>query len=158
RPGAVFTVDGNPATYGKNSNTLSVAVCPGGFTQAGNDAWSLTGTLEPATNQAFHPLAILGPAALGNIDVALPSGTVARILTDLFMRPATVHPELPLKSHYNQRLAAVVQRALTDPDAVAYLAPDQFTRAAVTLEGIVRGTPRLMPTREACCLIANARS
>ncbi|HYG59145.1 MAG TPA: hypothetical protein VD902_13880 [Symbiobacteriaceae bacterium] len=158
QPGAIFTVDGNSPTYGKNANTLSVAVSPGVLTQAGPDAWTLTGTLDPATNQAFHPLAVLGPSALGNIDVALPSGTVARILTDLFMRPATVHPELTLRSHYPQRLAAVVQRVLTEPGAIAYLAPESFTRAAVTLEGIVRGTPRLMPTREACCLMANDRT
>lgn len=158
QPGAIFTVDGSSPTYGKNANTLSVAVSPGVLTQAGPDSWTLTGTLAQSTNQAFHPLAVLGPSALGNIDVALPSGTVARILTDLFMRPATVHPELHLRSHYPQRLAAVVQRVLTEPGAIAYLAPESFTRAAVTLEGIVRGTPRLMPTREACCLMANDRT
>lgn len=158
QPGAIFTVDGNSPTYGKNANTLSVAVSPGVLQPVGANSWSLTGTLDPATNQAFHPLAVLGPSALGNIDVALPSGTVARILTDLFMRPATVHPELSLRSHYPQRLAAVVQRVLTEPGAIAYLPPDAFTRAAVTLEGIVRGTPRLMPTREACCLMANGRT
>ncbi|HWI64217.1 MAG TPA: hypothetical protein VNT75_20455 [Symbiobacteriaceae bacterium] len=157
QPGAVFTIDGNPATYGKASNTLSVAVTPGQFVQTGKDSWSLSGELDRGNNQAFHPLAVLGPSALGNIDVALPSGTVARILTDLFMRPATVHPELNLRSHYAQRLAAVVRNVMNDPGAVAYLAPDRFTRAAVTLEGIVRGTPRLMPTREACCLMANFR-
>lgn len=158
QPGAVFTVDGNSPTYGKNANTLSVAVSPGTLSPSGADTWTLSASLDPATNQAFHPLAVLGPSALGNIDVALPSGTVARILTDLFMRPATVHPELTLRSHYPQRLAAVVQRVLTEPGAIAYLAPERFHRAAVTLEGIVRGTPRLMPTREACCLIANERT
>jgi hypothetical protein len=158
QPGAIFTVDGNSPTYGKNANTLSVAVSPGALSQAGSDAWTLTATLNPANNQAFHPLAVLGPSALGNIDVALPSGTVARILTDLFMRPATVHPELTLRSHYPQRLAAVVQRVLTEPGAIAYLPADAFSRAAVTLEGIVRGTPRLMPTREACCLMGGEKA
>lgn len=158
RPGSHFTVDGNPPTYGKNSNTLSVAVCPGAFSQTGADTWTLSGTLDEAANQSFHPLAVLGPGALGNIDVALPSGTVARILADLFMRPATVHPGLSLGSNYAERLAAVANDVLSDPGAIAFVAPDRFNRAAVTLEGIVRGTPRLMPTREACCLMANARS
>ncbi|HYF93488.1 MAG TPA: hypothetical protein VD969_14845 [Symbiobacteriaceae bacterium] len=158
QPGGIFTVDGNPPTYGKNANTLSIAVCAGGFAQTGPSDWTLTAMLDAATNQTFHPLAVLGPAALGNIDVALPTGTVARTLTDVFMRPATVHPQLPVRTHYAQRLGAVVRDVLAAPGAVSYLAPEQFTRAAVTLEGIVRGTPRLMPTREACCLIANARS
>jgi hypothetical protein len=96
---------------------------------------------------------VLGPTVLADINVPLPTGTVARILTDLFMRPATVHPELNLKTQFAQRLTAVAQDVLAAPGAVAYLDPAQFTRAAVTMEGIVRGTARLQPTREACVLI-----
>lgn len=155
-PGAIFTVDGLSPTYGAQSNTLSIAVSPGGFTQAADGSWQLSGRLDSAANQAFHPLAVLGPSALGDIDAPLPSGTVADILTDLFMRPATVHPELPLKTHYPQRLAAVVRRRLGLGEG-RFLAPEQFTRAAVTLEGLVRATPRLMPNRESCFLSALQR-
>ena len=157
QPGAVFTTDGNPVTYGTNGNTLAVAISPGVLTPAAGGTWQLTGTIDVTTNQAYHPFAVLGPAALADINVGLPSGTVARILTDVFMRPATVHPELSPRSQFPQRLQAVAGEVLTQPGAVSFLDGAQFRRAAVTLEGVVRGTPRLMPTREACLLVADSR-
>lgn len=158
QPGTIFTVDGNQPTYGPNSNTVTVSITPGGYVSNGTGGWQLTGRIDEATNHAFHPLVMLGPAALANIDHTLPSGTVARILTDLFMRPATVHPELNFRRDPSQRLAAVVRDVLAQSAAPEYLHPSAFTRAAVTLEGLVRGTPRLMPTREGCFLGANTRT
>lgn len=155
-PGSIFTVDGLPPTYGAQSNTLSVAISPGRFTLAPDGTWQLNAQLDSATNQVFHPLAVLGPSVLGDIDAAVPSGTAADILADLFMRPATVLPELPLKSHYPQRLMAVARRRLALGES-RFIEPAQFTRAAATLEGLVRATPRLMPNRESCFLAAHQR-
>lgn len=156
QPGAVFTVDGNPATYGPNSNTVAVSVTPGAFTPAADSTWQVSAALDPQTNQAFHPLAVLGPSVLASSDTPVPSGTAARILTDLYMRPAIVHPELPLRTHFQQRLAAIANAALGA--APSYIDGAGFTRAAVTLEGLVRTIPRLMPTRETCFLAATTRT
>ena len=156
QPGSLFTVDGNPPTYLVSPNTISVAISPGDFTPVPGGFWQFSGALDDAANRAFHPMAVLGPAVLADINASLPTGTVARILTDLLMRPATVHRELNLQTQFSGRLAAVAQEVLaTAPPA--YLDPACFTRAAVTLEGLVRGTPRLLPTRESCFLIALSR-
>jgi hypothetical protein len=157
QPGAPFTLDGNPPTYGMSqSNTLSIAMSPGVFAPGPGGVWQLAGAVDAGTNQAYHPLVVLGPSALSDINVPLPTGVVARALTDLFMRPATVHPELNVSSQFPQRLTAVVQAVLAAGTGSPYLTGEQFTRAAVTLEGLVRGTPRLMPTRETCFLAAQA--
>jgi hypothetical protein len=137
---------------------LSIAVAAGAYSPGAAGLWHLSGSIDPSSNQTYHPLALLGPAALANIDTPLSTGVAARILTDLFMRPATVHPELNLKTHFPQRLAAIVHDVLSGSPSPAYIDGSQFTRAAVTLEGLVRGTPRLMPTRETCFLAANSRT
>ncbi|HEY3367890.1 MAG TPA: hypothetical protein VGK74_22760 [Symbiobacteriaceae bacterium] len=153
-PGTVFTLDGNPPTYLQGPNTLSVAVTPGGYVPAPGGGWQMIGVLDDATNQAFHPLVALGPSGATDWqNASLPSGIVARVFTDLFMRPVTIHPEIALQAQFPQRLAAIVGDAVGNP-APAYLDLSCFTRAAVTLEGLTRGTPRLMPTRETCFLIA----
>lgn len=144
----------HPPTYGPDSNTLSVAISPGTFIPGPGGAWQLSSQVDASTSQAFHPLVILGPQVLANIDETLPSGTVARILTDLFMRPATVLPQLSLQQQMPQRLPAVVQGALQGAQPGAWLDGTQFHRAAVTLEADVRATPRLLPTREACFLMS----
>lgn len=151
QPGAVFTMDGNPATYGPAANTLSITVSPGRFAPVGPNAWRLQSDLSPERNQAFHPLFFGGPAALADINASVPSGSLARLMTDLFMRPATVHPELPLGSRYLDRLKAVAARHLVGAP-VSMLDGAAFTRAAVTLEGLLRTIPVLMPTRERCVL------
>lgn len=147
RPGEVFTVDGNPPTYTPVPNTVTAAVSPGAFTLQPGGGWTLATDLDSATNRVFHPLVVLGPTALSDINASLPSGTVWRMLTDLFLRPVTVHPDLSLSKHFPQRLMAVLTAHLT-AETPAYLEPIRFNRAAVTLEGPVRHTPRLMPTRE----------
>ena len=156
-PGTPFTVDGNLPTYGANSNTLSIVICPGVFQPGSGGLWQVNGSIDAGTNQAFHPLVVLGPSALADINVSLPTGTVARILTDLFMRPTTVHPELSLSTQFPARLTAVVNDVLGSGTVPTYVSGEQFTRAAVTLEGLVRGTPRLMPTRDTSFLQATAR-
>lgn len=143
-----------PLTYGNTPNTLSIAVSPGAFTPAADGSWQVSGALDAGTNQAFHPLVVLGPGGLPDINAPVPSGTVARILTDLFMRPATIHPELPLRTHFAQRLLAVTREVLSAQHGPSFLDGSHFTRAAVTLEGLVRATPRLMPTRDTCFLLA----
>ncbi len=153
QPGTVYTMDGNPATYGPTSNTISVSVSPGTFALQPDSALRLTGVLDNRTNQAYHPLVVLGPSVMADMNAALPSGTVARILADLFMRPATVHPELDLRSQFAQRLAAITRDVLS-LGVVDFLAPSRYDRAAVTLEGPVRTTPRLMPTPNTCFLMA----
>jgi len=156
-PGGVFTLDGNPPTYGLTGNTLSVAISSGAFTLQPDGAWSLNGELTGQTNRAYHPLVTLGPTALAEIDASVPSGTAADILTAVFMRPATVHPELGLRTHFAQRLAACTADVLGTGSA-RFIAPEQFGRVAVTLEGPLRGTPRLMPTRDACVLMGPTRT
>lgn len=158
RPGDTFTLDGNPPTYGPSANTIAIAVSPGSFALAPDGSWRLSGRLEGTTNQALNPLALLGPVALPEGGAALPSGTVARILTDLFMRPSTVHPELNLRAHFQQRLAAILRDAAVSQPAPSFLEAGEFSRAAVTLEGLVRVSPRLMPTRETCCLLGATRN
>jgi len=158
QPGAVFTLDGNPPTYGSTSNTLTVAITPGSFTAGAGGTWQLNSSVDHGCNQAFHPLTLLGPTALPDIHTSIATGTLARILTDLFMRLATVLPQLPLRTHFGQRLAAIVQAHMTAQPTPTYLDPASFTRAAVTLEGLVRGTSRLMPTREGCILAAHQRT
>lgn len=157
QPGAVFTMDGNPPTYGPEFNTLSVTVSPGRFSRTDGSNWRLQTTLDPTTNRGFHPLYFAGPEALADMNAAVPSGTLARILTDIFVRPATVHPELPVSSQYLPRLKVVTARHLGMESPVSALDPSGFTRAAVTLEGLVRPTPTLMPTRENCILLGDSR-
>ncbi|MFZ5814079.1 MAG: hypothetical protein ACOY93_02075 [Bacillota bacterium] len=153
QPGSIFTLDGNPPTYGPQFNTLSIAVSPGRFTPAGAEVWRLDGQLDASTNLSFHPLYFAGPEALADPNQPVPSGTLARILTDLFMRPATVHPEFSIRTEYLPRLKAVTARHLAGEPSL--LDGSAFTRAAVTLEGIIRPTPTLMPTRENCILLAH---
>lgn len=156
QPGTVFTLDGNPPAHSLYSNTLSVAVSPGRFSPAGGGVWRLQAVLDPGQNQAFHPLYFAGPSALADINTPVPSGTLANILTDLFMRQATVHPELPLQSRYLDRLKAITSGHL-GPGQASVLEASGFTRAAVTLEGVLRPTPVLMPTRESCILLGSTR-
>ncbi len=157
RPGSVFTLDGNAPTYELTGNTVSVAISPGTFQPGSDGAWRLDGEVNPQTNQAFHPLVILGPTAMADIDAALPSGVAAEILQSMFMKPATVHPELDLRSHFAQRLATIATDVL-GAGVPHYIQPEQFGRAAVTMEGPLRGTPRLMPTRDACFLLGLTRT
>jgi hypothetical protein len=154
QPGTTFTVDGNAPTYGTNSNTVAISISPGTFTMAPDGTLQISAEINPTTNQSFHPLAMLGPSVLANSHATMPSGDLGRILTDLYMRPATVHPELSLRTHFQQRIHAVTLDAATLPGTGGFLSPTSFTRAAVTLEGLVRSTPPLMPTRETCFLIS----
>lgn len=156
-PGMPFTFDGNPPTYGPRSNTLPLAISPGRFTPTQSGSWRLEATLDAGVNQALHPLYFLGPAALPEMNAALPSGTAAAILTDLVMRPATVYPELPMQSHPLDRMRAVAARHLAPDRPASLLDPSTFNRAAVTLEGPVRATPILMPTAEAAVLLGQVR-
>lgn len=153
-PGSTFTLDGTRPTYGSQSNTLSICISPGSFSVQPDGTWQLSSIVDQQTNQSFHPLFLLGPAALSDMNASLPSGMVAEILTDLFMRTATVHPELSPRSHLPQRLAAVTARVLAG-GRPHFIDGSFFTRAAVTIEGPVRTTPRLMPTRQTCCLAAH---
>lgn len=156
-PGDVFTLDGNPPTYGLQGNTIAVTVSPGRFAWTGNGLWRLESTLDQSRNQTFHPLYLIGPEALADINQPVPSGTVASLLTDLFMRQATIHPELPLRSHFRQRLIAVTAKHLGPGAAHTLLDGSGYSRAAVSLEGLVRPTPTLMPTRESCILVGPTR-
>lgn len=156
QPGATFTLDGNPPTYTLASNMVSVVMTPGTFALGPDGAWQMKGTVDPQTNRAFHPLVTLGPAVVPDSNAVAPTGMVVRILTDLFMRPATVHPEWNLRAHFPQRLMAIAQDHAGAAQG-AYLEMADFQRAAVTLEGLVRATPPLMPTRETCFLAAHAR-
>ncbi len=154
QPGQPFTFDGNPPTYeGPGSNTLSLAISPGRFSLSDDGTWRLETTLDPGVNQTFHPLYYAGPEHLADPNQGFPSGTAARILTDLFMRPATVHPELPVRSQFMDRLRRIVGRYLDGHAGDEVLDGAAFTKAAVTVEGLVRATPTLMPTREACILL-----
>lgn len=157
QPGTVFTMDGNPPTYGPQFNTLSVTVSPGRFTRGESGTWNLAASLDPGTNQGFHPLYFAGPTALADINAPVFSGTLAGIMTDLFMRPTTIHPELPLSTRYLDRLRAITARHLGPNQETSVLDGSAFTRAAVTLEGVVRPTPTLMPTRESCILLGGNR-
>lgn len=154
QPGAIFTLDGEPPTFGPFGNTLSVVTSPGRFSPAGSGHHRLEARLDGQTCRSFHPLVFAGPAAIGDMNATLPSGTAAQILTELFMRPATVDPELPLATAYPQRLRRIAER-----HAGSTLALDgsAFTRASVTLEGIVRPIPLLMPTREALVMVSTGR-
>jgi hypothetical protein len=154
QPGTPFTVDGNAPTYGTHSNTVAISISPGTFTPAPDGIWQMSAEINQTNNQSFHPLAMLGPSVLANSHATMPSGDVGRILTDLYMRPATVHPELSLRTHFQQRIHAVTLDAAASPGTGGFLIPTSFTRAAVTLEGLVRSTPPLMPTRETCFLIS----
>lgn len=158
RPGRLFTLDGNPPTYGVRANTLAVPITPGEFTLDAAGVWQLKGEINESSNQSFHPLVMLGPAALADSNAPLPSGTVARILTDLFMRPATVHPQLSLQGHFTHRLSRLVADVLDSGAGRLFLDASSYTRAAVTLEGLVRSTPVLMPTKETCILMALERN
>lgn len=157
QPGSIFTLDGNPPTYGLRGNTIAITVSPGRFAWSGNGTWRLESALDLSHNQTFHPLYLVGPEALADINQPAPSGTVASLLTDLFMRQATVHPELPLRSYFQQRLVAVTAKHLGPGAAHTLLDGSAYTRAAVSLEGLVRPTPTLMPTRESCILVGPQR-
>lgn len=153
--GAQFTIDGSPPTYTPNCNTVSICISPGSFALEPDGTWKLEGSIDAGTNQAFHPLVFLGPGALADMNTPLPSGTVARILTHLFLRSATVHPELNIRTHFPQRLMVIVRDVLGAASEPSFLEPELFTRAAVTVEGLVRTTPSLMPSRETTFLLAN---
>jgi hypothetical protein len=156
QPGALYTIDGNAPTYTPNCNTVSICISPGSFRMDGDGAWKLEGSVDSGTNHAFHPLVFLGPGALADINTPLPSGTVHRIMSDLFLHTATIHPELSLRSHFPQRLMTIVRDVLGMSPSPTFLSPDLFTRAAVTVEGLVRTTPSLMPSRETTFLLANS--
>lgn len=144
RPGQVFTLDGGPPESGDGSRVVSVAVSAGELARQADGSWALEGRLDQRTNRAAHPLVLLGPSVLPSINASLPSGTVAGLLTDLLLRKATLHPELPMPDRYPERLAAVGARWLVQGPK-SFLSPEQFDRALVTLEGPVRHTPNLVP-------------
>lgn len=152
QPGEPYTLDGNPPTYGLNGNTLAIAIAPGALVPEGGERHALEAAIDASTNCGFHPLYLAGPEALANANEAVPSGTLAALLTDLCLRPATVYPDLPVTTQFLPRLRAVASRHL-GAQAPTYLDPAQFSRAAVTLEGPVRHTPWLLPTRETCLLM-----
>jgi len=154
QPGAIFTLDGESPTFGPFGNTLSVVTSPGRFEAAEAGRHRLEARLDGQTCRSFHPLVFAGPAAIGDMNATLPSGTAAQILTDLFMRPATVHPELPLATAYPARLRRISERHAA---SALGLEGSAFTRASVTLEGIVRPIPLLMPTREALVMVSTGR-
>jgi hypothetical protein len=107
-------------------------------------------------NQTFHPLSVLGPNDLADPNQAMPSGTMTGILTDLFLRQATLLPHLRVRENHAERLRAICQIWATKP--AQYLDGAAFTRVAVTLEGPVRSTPSRLPTQEALILWGNNRA
>jgi hypothetical protein len=156
QPGFVFTQDGRPPSYGPQANVITIAVPVGTFEPTSDGLWQVHAQLTPAVNQTFHPLAALGPNQLPDPNQPLPSGTMTGILTDLFLRPASVLQHLRVKEHHADRLRAICQIAASRPPA--FLDGAHFSRVAVTLEGPVRSTPDRLPTTETLILLGNNRA
>lgn len=170
-PGECFTVDGQACNIGRNDvrswNAVGVAVRPGTLTVSPEGSCNGQWAWSDDWNWALHPMSLLGSG--GSLNAAVPSGVAMNVLTDLFLRPATVFPELPLQQQFAQRLMAIWQRHLSlwdkngdgtiTPEEVAgaagaFLGPEQFRRAALTLEPIgQRSTPHLLPTQQACLAV-----
>ncbi|BDG59895.1 hypothetical protein [Caldinitratiruptor microaerophilus] len=176
-PGQFFTVDGAPPTVGRPDvpvwNTVSVPVRAGTLTVRPEGTASLRVSLADAARVALDPRALLGMGFSPGFGGALPSGLVAAILTDVFMRPATVFPQLPLATAFPQRLAAITQAAVArfdrDGDGTvsvqeaqsipgAFLRAQDFTRVALTVEPSVRSTSPLLPTEHAVALAGLRRT
>lgn len=147
-------------------NTLTVAVRAGDLAIGADGVATLDVPLTAEANVALDPRLLLGPQLAPA--AAMPSGIVAAIMTDVFLRQATVLPGLPAATALPQRLAAVAQAAVAqfdrDGDGViavaeaavvpgAFLAPADFTRVAITVEPAVRTTPLLLPSDQAVVLV-----
>lgn len=175
-PRAVFTVDGQPSTVGRADvpvwNTVAVAVRAGTLTVQPDGSATLEVPLTAEINQAIDPRVLLGPG-LVPATATMPSGIAAAVLTDVFMRQATVFPQLTVAQAFPQRLAAVAQAAVQrfdrNGDGVitadevadvpgAFLSPAQFTRVAITVEPVVRATPLALPTESAVVLVSVPRA
>jgi hypothetical protein len=165
QPGSVFTLDGLQPASGLGANTVALAVTPGELAVSGSSA-TLTKALGPETNLTFDPRVLLGLQGISDLTATLPSGLTDQILTDLFLRPATVLPELSIRTHFGQRLLMLVRKAIASLDRNGdglvtpeeaggapefFLQPAAFTRAAVTVEPAVKPVP-LLPTQQACIL------
>lgn len=167
QPGAVFTLDGGAPGIGEAVNTVALAVRPGHLAVEPTGRATLGAALTPQSNLTFDPRILAG--SLADPTAYLPSGVADRILTDLFLRQATVLPELSIRTHFGQRLLALVQREIAALDrngdgkvtldevegaADAFLRPDQFNRVAVTVEPLLKPVP-LLPNQAACVLIGH---
>lgn len=168
QPGGIFTLDGTAPGIGAGVNTVALAVRAGElpFSESKTE---MAGTIQNNLNLTFDPRVLLGQGGVADLSSALPSGLTDRILTDLFLRPATVLPELSIRTHFGQRLLALAQREIAaldrngdgmvtldevgeSPDL--FLPSDQFNRAAVTLEPAAKLVP-LMPTQTSCLLVGS---
>ncbi|HLO03456.1 MAG TPA: hypothetical protein VK191_10125, partial [Symbiobacteriaceae bacterium] len=156
QPGLHFTQDGRPPSFGPQANVITIAVPVGAFEPNPEGTWQVNAVLSPTVNQTFHPLAALGPNELQDPNQAMPSGTMTAVLTDLFLRPATLLPHLRVREQHAERLRAICQSWALQP--AQHLDGAAFTRVAVTLEGPVRSTPSRMPTQEALILWGNNRA
>lgn len=154
--GLLFTQDGRPPSFGPQANVITIAVPVGSFEPTPEGTWQVNAVLSPTVNQTFHPLAALGPNELQDPNQAMPSGTMTAVLTDLFLRPATLLPHLRVREQHAERLRAICQSWALRP--AQHLDGAAFTRVAVTLEGPVRSTPSRMPTQEALILWGNNRA
>ncbi len=170
-PGTVFTVDGQLPTVGRADvpvwNTVAVAVRAGTLTVQVDGSATLEVTLSDDVNQAIDPRVLMGTGVVP-ATATMPSGMVAGVLTDTFMRQATVLPQLSVSQAFPQRLAAVTQLTVQTFDrggdglisaedvrevAGAFLSPTQFSRVAITIEPVVRVTPATLPTEQGVVLV-----
>lgn len=165
QPGQLYTLDGQPATLGRADvahwNTLSIAA-PAGVLSFQPDG---SARLEAPWTELLvvDPRAAVGLPGI-QPDAAMPTGLATQILTATFMQPTTIAPHLPVHD-LPARLAAVSEQILGEADIdhdgqvsptdlqknpTAYLGPDGFNRAMITLEPATRSTPALHPTLSAC--------
>lgn len=156
QPGLLFTQDGRPPSFGPQANVITIAVPVGCFEPTPEGSWQVNAVLSPNVNQTFHPLAVLGPNELQDPNLSMPSGTMTGVLTDLFLRPATLLPHLRVREQHAERLRAICQSWALRP--AQHLDGAAFTRVAVTLEGPVRSTPSRLPTQEMLILWGNNRA
>lgn len=175
-PNAVFTVDGQLSTVGRADvtvwNTVAVAVRAGTLTVQTDGTAILEVPLADELNMAIDPRVLLGGGVVPTT-ATMPSGIVAAVLTDTFMRQATVFPQLTVAQAFPQRLAAISQAAVQRFDrtgdgiltadevsdvAGAFLTPAQFNRVAITVEPVVRATPETMPTEQGVVLVGLQRT
>lgn len=175
-PNSVFTVDGQPSTVGRADvpvwNTVAVAVRAGTLTVQPDGSATLEVPLTDEVNLAIDPRVLLG-GGLVPVTATMPSGIVAAILTDVFMRPATIFPQFTVAQAFPQRLLAVTQAVvqrfdrggdgLITADEVqgfpgAFLTPGQFTRVAITVEPVTRATPETLPTEQGVVLVGLQRA
>lgn len=171
-PGTRFTLDGQPSLLGRTDvptwNTVAVPVRAGDLTVQADGTAILQVSLGPERNMALDPRALVAPGTTAA--AAMPSGIVAAILTDTFMRRATVFPQLDVNTMFTQRLAAITQGAVArfdqNGDGVitadevatvegAFLSPRDFNRLAITVEPVQRTTPSLLPTEQGLVLVGN---